>query len=371
MGHWLGVKLAQDGPNRDAVGPGSRSRAGGRRPRARSPSAVDTPAVSWGPRTSAWADVTRPVSASPGPTASRATGRRSCRPGCRVRAIVDGDRAGERGRAWPPSTCPSSACRSACPCCPPELYASRLERARAADGGARPRPAHRLRRPGAQRQPLLPERLRPALRGGASSSSGPTATRPSSSATSASAWPARRRCRCAASSFQDLSLTDQPRDRSRPLRDILATRRVVARGVRVGVAGWKLFARRDWLEAPAFLVDTLRELVGAGGPSRTPPTSSSTPADGPADRQRGRAAHRLRVRLLPHVRGRQAPPARPAAGADRAAGRGAPRLERLPPVLPPHAHRRPTRAPRPAQPQRSAPSSGATRSRPPTASGVR
>jgi hypothetical protein len=63
---------------------------------------------------------------------------------------------------------------------------------------------------------------------------------------------------------QDLSLTDQPRDRSRPLADILADEGIV-RGARVGVAGWKTYARRDWLEAPAFLVDTLRELVGADG----------------------------------------------------------------------------------------------------------
>lgn len=63
---------------------------------------------------------------------------------------------------------------------------------------------------------------------------------------------------------QDLSLTDQPRDRSRPLADILAEEGVTG-GARVGVAGWKVYARRDWLEAPAFLVDMLRELVGEGG----------------------------------------------------------------------------------------------------------
>ena len=35
--------------------------------------------------------------------------------------------------------------------------------------------------------------------------------------------------------------------------------------MRVGVAGWKSYARRDWLETPAYLVDTLRELVGPSG----------------------------------------------------------------------------------------------------------
>ena len=64
--------------------------------------------------------------------------------------------------------------------------------------------------------------------------------------------------------FQDLSLTDQPRDRSRPLEEILRSEGVTS-GARVGVAGWKSYARRDWLEAPAFLVDRLRELVAAQG----------------------------------------------------------------------------------------------------------
>jgi hypothetical protein len=64
--------------------------------------------------------------------------------------------------------------------------------------------------------------------------------------------------------FQDLSLTDQPRDRSQPLRDILASEGVT-HGARVGVVGWKSYARRDWLEVPAYLVDTMRELVGEEG----------------------------------------------------------------------------------------------------------
>jgi hypothetical protein len=64
--------------------------------------------------------------------------------------------------------------------------------------------------------------------------------------------------------FQDLSLNDQPRDRSRPLEELLREEGVEA-GVRVGVVGWKSYGRRDWLETPAFLVDTLRELVGSQG----------------------------------------------------------------------------------------------------------
>jgi hypothetical protein len=79
--------------------------------------------------------------------------------------------------------------------------------------------------------------------------------------------------------FQDLSLNGQPRDRSRPLNDILASEGV-AKGARIGVAGWKSYARRDWLEAPAFLVDSLRELVGAGGTVENASDLFNDPADG-------------------------------------------------------------------------------------------
>jgi Xaa-Pro aminopeptidase len=64
--------------------------------------------------------------------------------------------------------------------------------------------------------------------------------------------------------FQDLSLPSQPRDRSRPLAEILAEEGVQA-GSRVGVIGWKTYASPDTIEAPAFVVDELRRLVGPGG----------------------------------------------------------------------------------------------------------
>ena len=64
--------------------------------------------------------------------------------------------------------------------------------------------------------------------------------------------------------FQDLSLPSQPRDRSRALEEVLREEGVVA-GARVGVVGWKTYARRSMLEVPAFLVDELRALVGDGG----------------------------------------------------------------------------------------------------------
>ena len=64
--------------------------------------------------------------------------------------------------------------------------------------------------------------------------------------------------------FQDLSLPSQPRDRSRPLREILADEGIRP-GSRVGVAGWKTYASRELIEAPAYIVDELRRIVGPGG----------------------------------------------------------------------------------------------------------
>ena len=64
--------------------------------------------------------------------------------------------------------------------------------------------------------------------------------------------------------FQDLSLPSQPRNRSRALADILGDEGV-GRGSRVGVLGWKTYARPDMIDAPAFLVDELRRVTGPTG----------------------------------------------------------------------------------------------------------
>lgn len=64
--------------------------------------------------------------------------------------------------------------------------------------------------------------------------------------------------------YQDLSLPGQPRDRSRSLGEILADEGVAA-GSRLGVVGWKTYADRSSIEAPAFLVDELRRIVGSTG----------------------------------------------------------------------------------------------------------
>lgn len=64
--------------------------------------------------------------------------------------------------------------------------------------------------------------------------------------------------------YQDLSLPSQPRDRSRPLTDVLGEEGVAA-GSRIGVVGWKAPADRRDIEAPAFIVDRLREMAGPEG----------------------------------------------------------------------------------------------------------
>jgi Xaa-Pro aminopeptidase len=64
--------------------------------------------------------------------------------------------------------------------------------------------------------------------------------------------------------FQDFSLPSQPRERSRPLSDILAEEGI-ARGGHIGVVGWKTYARHEMSDAPAFLIDELRRIAGPTG----------------------------------------------------------------------------------------------------------
>jgi Xaa-Pro aminopeptidase len=78
---------------------------------------------------------------------------------------------------------------------------------------------------------------------------------------------------------QDLSLPGQPRDRSRPLAEILAEEGVV-RGGRIGVVGWKTYASRATIEVPAFVVDALRSLTGPDGLVENATDLLIDPADG-------------------------------------------------------------------------------------------
>jgi hypothetical protein len=79
--------------------------------------------------------------------------------------------------------------------------------------------------------------------------------------------------------FQDFSLPSQPRDRSRPLRDILAGEGI-GPGTQVGVLGWKSYADPARIEIPAFIVDELRGLVGGTGAVTNANGLLIDPADG-------------------------------------------------------------------------------------------
>jgi hypothetical protein len=79
--------------------------------------------------------------------------------------------------------------------------------------------------------------------------------------------------------FQDFSLPNQPRDRSRPLAEILDSERI-ARGSRIGVVGWKSYDRPGMSDVPAYLVDEIRALVGADGAVENATDLFIDPSDG-------------------------------------------------------------------------------------------
>ena len=175
------------------------------------------------------------------------------------------------------------------------------------------------------------------------------------------AWPGRHRCRCAWSCFQDLSLPGQPRDRSRALADILASEGIgPRRGAWASSAG-RRYADPGWLEVPAFLVDALRAAVGPDGRVENANDLFIDPADGLrtvneveqlaafeyAACHTSEGVKRLLFGLRP--------------GHDRAGGRAAAGLERGSPLLPPHALERTASQPRAAQPDATAASSDGDR----------
>jgi hypothetical protein len=79
--------------------------------------------------------------------------------------------------------------------------------------------------------------------------------------------------------LQDLSLPSQPRDRSRSLAEILGDEGIT-RGAKIGIVGWKTYADRATIEAPSFLVDCLRSLVGPDGLVENATDLLIDPADG-------------------------------------------------------------------------------------------
>jgi hypothetical protein len=78
---------------------------------------------------------------------------------------------------------------------------------------------------------------------------------------------------------QDLSLPSQPRDRSRPLGEILADEGIGA-GSRVGVIGWKEFSDRSMIEVPSFIVDGVRAAVEHAGAAENAGDILTGAADG-------------------------------------------------------------------------------------------
>ena len=88
--------------------------------------------------------------------------------------------------------------------------------------------------------------------------------RPSWSATSATGMAGAAPLTMRRDRFQDLSLPSQPRDRSKPLAEILAGEGI-GRGSRVGVIGWKTYGDPGRSDAPSYLVDEVRALVGDPG----------------------------------------------------------------------------------------------------------
>ena len=70
--------------------------------------------------------------------------------------------------------------------------------------------------------------------------------------------------------YPPFGLLGQDRTKTPPLADLLAEAGI-AKGQRVGIAGWKYYGPHEtphpdlWIESPAFIVDTLRRLTGEGG----------------------------------------------------------------------------------------------------------
>jgi hypothetical protein len=64
--------------------------------------------------------------------------------------------------------------------------------------------------------------------------------------------------------FQDFSLPSQPRNRSKPLAEILGSEGI-ERGTRVGLVGWKDYGDPEAVDLPAYIVDAIRRLVGTNG----------------------------------------------------------------------------------------------------------
>ena len=207
---------------------------------------------------------------------SNATRRRSSPwpPPSRERTTMTTER---RRPASPRSTCPTSGCPTRARSCPPSLYAARLDRAararwrRAATTGSSCTPTASTARTSSWLTGFDPRFEEAVLIVGPAGDPAILVGNECYGMAGAAPLPMRRDL------FQDLSLPGQPRDRSRPLAEILGDEGI-GPGSRVGVVGWKTYARpRARSTSRPSSSTSCARLTGRGRHwSRTRPTCSST-----------------------------------------------------------------------------------------------
>ena len=294
MGDWLALRVTQPGPNRDAIGAWIEVQVGDQTIRRELNIGGGHAAGELG-----WIHVglgSGPRRRRPGPVAGRRGGARgSTVPADRFATIERGaDRrptlaaadtlsggatADDRTRhASPRSRCPTSACPRRCRTSRPRRYAERLdELRRRADARGYDRLVVYADREHSANLSFLTgfdPRFEEAILVVGADGEPPILV-----GNECWGWPARRPLPMRRDLFQDLSLPSQPRDRSRPLAEILADEGIGA-GSRVGVVGWKTYADRATIEVPAFLVDALRGLTGPSGLVENANDLLIDPADG-------------------------------------------------------------------------------------------
>ena len=381
MGHWAALQVTQPGPNRDAIGAWIEVQVGDRRSGARSTIGGGHESGELG-----WIHVglgSERLRQRPGPVAGRRVGPVADGPGRRLQhdrarrdrgpTLAATDTLSAGGTPMPTPRLrevrvPDFGMPEAMPVIPASTYAGRLDELRSrADArgydrivvyadrehsanlsfltGFDPRFEEALLIVGAGGQPLI------------------LVGNECFGMAGAAPLPMRREL------FQDLSLPSQPRDRSRPLGEILAGEGIGA-GSRVGVVGWKTYASRATIEVPAYLVDALRELTGASGLVENANDLLIDPADGLrivndvdqlaafeyAACQTSDGVRRLLAGLRPGLRESEA--VRLLA------------LERDAAVVPPHADRRAHEPRSDCSARSTGRSSAATRSRSPSGSGA-
>ena len=151
--------------------------------------------------------------------------------------------------------------------CPPRPTRPGWPRRPAAAAEAGPGRAARLRGPGALREPVLPDRVRPAVRGVAAdpdARAGPPVLLVGNEGESyAKVVPPEVEVVL----YQRFSLVSQDRSASPRLEVVLRQGRARYGARRVGIAGWNSFdagrgrlSPPSWIDAPTFIVDTLRAL---------------------------------------------------------------------------------------------------------------